>query len=62
MKSKVALGLILAMLGCSPTWAASANSAPNELCPRPTVGSTVADPADLHSMHGELKLDLQIQN
>jgi FtsP/CotA-like multicopper oxidase with cupredoxin domain len=64
MKYKAALGLFLAMLVSSFASAAPAPAKPasDELCPRPAVGSLVADPADLRSEHGELKLDLQIQN
>jgi FtsP/CotA-like multicopper oxidase with cupredoxin domain len=53
-------------LGLLPlsSWAnATATQAPAlEACPRPAIGSEALPPADLRSSHGELKLDLQIQN
>ena len=59
--------LCLALLCPALAWGATvqdkaATSLPDEICPRPAVGSPVAGPADLRSEHGELKLDLQIQN
>lgn len=63
MKFKVAVGLFLALSVSSfASAAAPAKPLPDELCPRPAVGSLVADPPDLFSEHGELKLDLKIQN
>ena len=33
----------------------------NEICPRPAVGSTISEPADLRSQNGELKVELVIR-
>ncbi len=61
------LALCVALLCPAFAWGAAtpekaAPSLPDEICPRPAVGSVVSAPADLRSEHGELKLDLQIQN
>jgi FtsP/CotA-like multicopper oxidase with cupredoxin domain len=38
-----------------------AQSRSKEICPRPAVGSTIAEPADLRSQNGELKVELVIR-
>ncbi len=40
----------------------AAQTAPQDLCPRPPPGSVVAEPEDLRSRHGVLKLDLTVRN
>src|ERR1700729_3930737 len=44
-------------------WAASlhAQTRSKEICPRPAVGSTISEPADLRSQNGELKVELVIR-
>jgi FtsP/CotA-like multicopper oxidase with cupredoxin domain len=39
-----------------------AQESPNASCPRPSVGATVPEPADLRSQNGVLKLDLTVHN
>jgi FtsP/CotA-like multicopper oxidase with cupredoxin domain len=39
-----------------------AQESPNASCPRPSVGATVPEPADLRSQNGVLKLDLTVRN
>ena len=57
------IAFCIAVLSPACAFAASAPSAaPDELCPRPAVGSAMPVPADLRSEHGELKLDLEIRN
>jgi FtsP/CotA-like multicopper oxidase with cupredoxin domain len=54
------LGLLLAILGTSAP--SHAQAAPNEVCPRPAIGSEVPEPADLRSTNGILKVDLTYRN
>lgn len=39
-----------------------AQEMPANVCPRPQAGSRVAEPADLHSQNGVLKVDLTVRN
>src|ERR1700685_4510987 len=39
-----------------------AQTASQEICPRPAIGSEVPEPADLRSENGVLKVDLTIYN
>jgi FtsP/CotA-like multicopper oxidase with cupredoxin domain len=51
--------LVLSLCAATPTFAQSTNP---DACSRPAVGSTVPEPADLHSQNGVLKVDLTLRN
>ncbi len=50
---------ILCVCAC-PASAGTKDSAAPELCPRPAIGASVPEPAELRSVHGVLKLDLAV--
>jgi FtsP/CotA-like multicopper oxidase with cupredoxin domain len=43
-------------------WSVFAHADPVEVCPRPAVGSTVADPKDLRSENGTLRVELEYRS
>jgi FtsP/CotA-like multicopper oxidase with cupredoxin domain len=43
-------------------WVIAAEKSAAQSCPRPSVGSTVGEPADLHSQNGVLELSLTVRN
>src|SRR5215475_4958284 len=53
MPAKLLFAVLLCMFSCL-LWADEPNT-----CPRPAVGSTVTEPADLHSTNGVLKVELE---
>ena len=55
---------VLAILATCPVaaHAANASASSREACPRPAPGSLVAEPQDLRSRNGMLKVDLAVRN
>src|ERR1700722_529395 len=53
MRCLKVLLLAIAIVGLAPR-SSHAQVAPKDACPRPAPGATVAEPADLRSVHGEL--------
>jgi FtsP/CotA-like multicopper oxidase with cupredoxin domain len=51
--------LLVALCAVSPVFAQSAKP---EICSRPAIGSTVAEPADFRSQAGVLQIDLALRN
>jgi FtsP/CotA-like multicopper oxidase with cupredoxin domain len=58
----VLLGILIVILIGPACVAARAQSATNDLCPRPAPGSSVPEPEDLRSVNGILKVDLTVRN
>ena len=65
MQSFRILILVASVFCCVPGSSPAQSSAPSstgEVCPRPTIGSVVSEPEDLHSRDGVLRVDLTVHN
>jgi FtsP/CotA-like multicopper oxidase with cupredoxin domain len=65
MQSFRILILVASVFCCVPGSSPAQSSAPSstgEVCPRPTIGSVVSEPEDLHSHDGVLRVDLTVHN
>src|SRR5215813_7936916 len=60
-KLRFCCGLIAALLTCA-LGLAQANSTKEEICPRPQPGSVAPEPANLRSVQGRLKVDLDYRS
>src|SRR5580698_6239098 len=56
------IGLLVILVALFHASTAHAQSAPNEVCPRPPIGSEIQEPVDLRSVNGVLKVDLTFRN
>jgi FtsP/CotA-like multicopper oxidase with cupredoxin domain len=59
---RIAPLLVALSLAASPAWSQHAAVPAVDPCARPAAGSPVPEPRDLRSTHGELHVDLKIQN
>jgi FtsP/CotA-like multicopper oxidase with cupredoxin domain len=62
LRASISLASAILLLCLCATTSAFAQSATPETCSRPAIGSTVPEPADLHSQNGVLQLDLTLRN